>query len=349
MNRSLLMLAGLSLALSGHVARGQATSPPPASTAIQVANTNRTFSGASSPNLRADWQKRLTLGPGDVLNFSLFEQPDTGRNDVAIGPDGRVSFLQAVDVLATGLTIDELRSRMDTELGKFYRSPRTIITPAQYRSKKYYMLGTIANSGVYPLDRPTTMIEAIARAGGLQTGVFEQNTVELADLSHSFVVRGGRRLNVDLEALFQQGDLSQNIALEPEDFVYFPSAAANAIVVVGAVAGPGSVSYTPNASVISAITSRGGFVERAYQSRVLVVRGSLTKPETYVVDTKAILAGEQLDFKLEPKDIVFVSRRPWARAEEILDSATTAFIQSAVVTATGNYVFPNFNPFPNSP
>jgi protein involved in polysaccharide export with SLBB domain len=284
----------------------------------------------------------LTLGPGDVLNFSLLEQPDSARNDVAIGPDGRVSFLQALDVLATGLTIDELRAKFDQELSKYYRSPRTIITPAQYRSKRYYMLGTISSAGVYQLERPTTVIEAIARAGGLPTGVLEQNTMEMTDLSHSFIVRGGRRLDADLEALFQQGDLTQNVAIEPEDYIYFASANANAIFVVGAVAGQGVVPYTRNASVISVITSRGGYVEKAYQSRVLVVRGSLKKPETFVVDTMAILAGEQPDFRLEPKDIVYVSRRPWARAEEILDGAVMAFIQSTLVTYTGVKIGPFF-------
>lgn len=347
MKRKMLLFASLGLVLASGFARGQ--NEPPPSKAIPAANTNRTFSAVASPSMRAGWQKRMTLGPGDILNFSLYEQPETVSQNIAIGPDGRVSFLQVVDLLATGLTIDELRTKFDTELGKFYRSPRTIITPAQYRSKKYYMLGTIANSGVYQLDRPTTMIEGIARAGGLQTGLFDQNTVELADLSHSFVIRGGKRLDLDLEALFQQGDLSQNIALEPEDYVYFASANANAIFVVGAVASQGVVAYTRNASVISVITARGGYVEKAYQSKVLVVRGSLKHPETFVVNTKAILAGEEPDFKLEPKDIVCVSRRPWARAEEILESATMAFIQASIVTATGNYVFPNFNPFPITP
>lgn len=343
MRKFLIILTGLSLASLVQPCPGQ-TSSPPAIPALKSPNTNRTFSAVSSPAHRAAWQKRLTLGPGDMLNFSLFDQPDTARTDVAIGPDGRVSFLQAVDVLATGLTIDELRTKFDAELGKYYRSPRTIITPSQYRSKKYYMLGTIANSGVFPLERPITVIEAIARAGGMQTGVFEQNTVELADLSHSVIVRGGRRLNVDLEALFQQGDLTQNIAIEPDDYLYFPSASANATFVVGAVIRQGIVPYTRNSSVISVITARGGYADKAYQSRVLVVRGSLNRPETFVVDTKAILAGEQPDFKLEPRDIVYVSRRPWARAEEILDTATMAFAQAAVVTATGNYVFPNFAP-----
>jgi protein involved in polysaccharide export with SLBB domain len=344
MKNTLMILAGLILALTSDLACGQEAVTPTTKPAIHTAATNHSFSAMASPNLRAPWQQRLTLGPSDVLNFSLFDQPETARADVAIGPDGRVSFLQAVDVLATGLTIDELRAKFDVELSKFYRSPRTIITPALYRSKKYFMLGTVANSGVYQLDRPTTMIEAIARAGGLQTGLLNQNTVELTDLSHSFVIRGGRRLSVDLEALFHEGEISQNIALEPNDYVFFPSANANAIFVVGAVGREGVVPFTPTVSVISVITASGGYQEKAYQSHVLVVRGSLNKPETFVVDTKAILAGEQMDFRLEPKDIVFVSRRPWARAEEILDAATMAFAQAAVVQATGQYMFRGFNP-----
>ena len=327
MNRSLLML--IALAVAGNLPAQESGATP----------TNLSFS-VSAPTTRAAWQRRLTLGPGDVLNFMLFEQPETAQREVVIGPDGRISFLQATDVMAAGLTIDELRAKFDEELGKFYRNPKTLIAPAAYRSKKYYMLGSVAQRGVYSLERPTTMIEAIAKAGGLETGLFDQNTIELADLSHSFVVRGGKRLNVNFEALFQRGDLSQNIALEPDDYIFFPSANANGIFVVGAVVGQGVVPYTPNASIMSAITSRGGFVEKAYKSRVLVVRGSLNHPQKIVVDVKAILAGEQPDFRLEPKDIVYVSRRPWARAEEILDGATMAFIQSALVTYTGYHIGP---------
>lgn len=344
MKMSLLIIAGVIFSVAGNVAHTQEVASPTAKPAAPAVATNRSFSAVSSPNYRAAWQKRLTLGPGDVLNFQLFGQPETAQPEVTIGPDGRVSFLQAVDVLATGLTIDELRAKFDLELGRFYRSPRTIITPAAYRSKKYYMLGTVANSGVYQLDRPTTIIEAIARAGGLQKGAVDQNTVELTDLSHSFVVRGGKRLDVNLEALFRDGEISQNIALEPDDYVYFPSASANAVFVVGAVIRQGVVPFTPNISIMSALTARGGLVEKAYQSRVLVVRGSLNKPQPIVVNTKAILAGEQPDFRLEPKDIVYVSRRPWARAEEILDAATMAFVQAAIVEATGQYMFRGFNP-----
>lgn len=340
MKTRLLTLATLALTCGVPAARAEDAVTQAAAEVSAAATPSDAGLVASDPSKRADWQRRLTLGPGDVLNISLYEKPETAKTEIPIGPDGRITFLQAEDVVATGLTIDELREALDKKLGQYYNVPRTIITPAAYRSKKYYLLGSISQKGVFPLNRTTTIIEAIAQAGGLETGVFRQNTVELADLSHSFVVRGGQRLPVDFERLFQQGDLTQNFALEPNDYVFFASAAANQIFVIGAVGGTGVVPYTQNASLISAITSSGGFADKAYQSRVLVIRGSLNKPESIIVDAKAILAGEAPDFRLQPKDIVYVSRRPWARAEEILDNATTAFIQSAVVTATGLNIRP---------
>jgi len=315
------------------------TTAPPVKIQTEPGSTNRFFS-ASHPSQKAEWQRRLTLGPGDTLNFALYERAESARREVPIGPDGRISFLQAEGIMAAGLTVDELREAFDKELGKYYTGARTIITPGVYQSKKYFMLGAVTRKGVFQLSRPTTMIEAIAQAGGLETGLFEQNTIELADLGHSFMIRNGQRLTVDFERLFQRGDLSQNIPLEPDDYIFFASAAANQIFVVGAVGGTGVVPFTPNATVISAITARGGFADKAYQSRVLVVRGSLNNPECIIVDAKSILAGEKPDFRLQPKDIVYVSRRPWARAEEILDTATTAFIQSAVVTYTGIHIRP---------
>jgi hypothetical protein len=59
------------------------------------------------------------------------------------------------------------------------------------RHKKYFVPGAVANKGVYTLDRPIRVIEAIARAGGLETGSYEERTVKTADLQRSFLVRNG--------------------------------------------------------------------------------------------------------------------------------------------------------------
>jgi hypothetical protein len=66
-----------------------------------------------------------------------------------------------------------------------------------------------------------------------------------------------------------------------------------------------------------------------------VVRGSINSPETFVVDTHAILDGKAPDFKLRPKDIIYVNSRPFILVEELADLAFTAFIQGAITAWVG--------------
>jgi protein involved in polysaccharide export with SLBB domain len=322
-----IYLAGLMLAAQMAVA---ADSPTNTTTTAALPDTAK----------RAPWQERFTLGPGDVLNFSLFDTNQTTRTDLSIGPDGRLSFLEAEHVLATGLTIDELRAKFDSELGKYYKNPHTIITPVEYRSKRYVIMGAVMNSGVYPMDRPISVIEAVARAGGIETGVYQAGAVELVDLGRCFLSRRGERVPVDFERLFQRGDITQNVPLEPNDYLYLGLVSANEIYVLGEVGSPGVLSFGTKPTVISAIASRGGFTGKAYKSRVLVVRGSLNNPQTFVVDTADILAGKAPDFKLEQKDIVYVGVSPWLKAAEVLDVAAQAFLRAMTVQYTSDNIGP---------
>jgi protein involved in polysaccharide export with SLBB domain len=312
---------------------------PPAATVAAERGTNLSLSVTPAIK-RAEWQRRLTLGPGDSLNLQLFDMPDTAHTEVPIGPDGRISFLQARDITAAGLTIDELRTKVDESLSKFYQNPRTIITPAAYHSKKYIVLGAVANRGVYNFDRPLSVIEALARAGGVQTGIYGRDTIELADLGRSFLVRDGQRFPVDFERLFEQGDLSQNVPLAPDDYLFFAPASANEIYVLGQVMNPGVVAFLPRTSAMSVIAAVGGFNTQAFRSRVLVIRGSLTHPQTFVVNATDILSAKKPDFRLQARDIVYVSKSPWAKAEQLLDVGLTAFVQAFTVTTVARKIQP---------
>jgi protein involved in polysaccharide export with SLBB domain/capsular polysaccharide biosynthesis protein len=302
------------------------------------------LSASSRPQL-APWQERLTLGPGDEINISMYKIPRSQRAEVKIGPDGKIDYFQAENVMAGGRTIDELSAELSRLMSAYYRNVRVMVTPHQFKSKKYFMLGKVTQKGVYPLDRPMTIIEATAKAFGLEIGLFNHNTVELADLNHSFLMRRGEKMPVDFYRLFMQGDLSQNIPLEPDDYLYFASAVANDFFVLGAVKTPGKVGYLPDTTLITAVVQRGGFTEDAYLDKILIVRGSLTKPETFEISAADILAGRAKDFHVQPKDIVYVSTKPWKRASELLDMAGSAFVQAAVTGWTGQ----NIGPFITSP
>jgi protein involved in polysaccharide export with SLBB domain len=314
--------------------RSNAAVPDATTTAPAETQTNVSFS-IVHPAQRAAWQQHLTVGPGDVLNLGLYGQPEFTLTEVSIPSDGRLNYLEARDVLTTGLTIDELRAKFDEELAKFRRAPHTIITPVAFRSKRYYMLGKVMTKGVYVLDRPITVLEAIARAHGLENGLVDRNVIDLADFQRSFLVRGGKRFPLNFEKLFQDGDLAQNIPIEPGDYIYFPSTVIKEVYVVGEVRLPGAVSYHPSTTIMAAISARGGYTDRAYKARVLVVRGSINHPETFAVDTHAILDAKAPDFKLQPRDIIYVNSRPFIRVEELADLATTAFIQSLITSWVG--------------
>jgi protein involved in polysaccharide export with SLBB domain len=302
-----------------------------------------------APNRVADWQKRLLLGAGDQFDLSLYEQPDTLRPGLVIGPDGRLNYLEARDVMAAGLTVDELRARLESVLSKFHRSPRVVINPIAYNSKKYYVLGNVNLKGVFILDRPISVIEAIARAkgflsgtptgraaGGTGTELLQRNALMQADLPRSFLVRRGsdgapRRVAVDFEGLFLRGDLSQNVAIEPGDYLYFPPLDLQEVYVLGQVRSVGVVAYSPELTCLGAIAARAGFAENAWRQKVLVVRGSLNRPQAFVVDAADILSAKRPDFPLKNRDIVYVHQKPWAKVEELLEVAVVSFANSFII------------------
>ncbi|MFN0075196.1 MAG: SLBB domain-containing protein [Prosthecobacter sp.] len=282
--------------------------------------------GLSAPALQAE----LTLGAGDAVNIMMPGFEGLERKDITIGPDGRLTYLQARDIQAAGLSVDQLREKLGIELKRYYRNARVVVTPSTFQSRKVYVLGKVVKKGAINLDRPLTLLEVIAEAGGLETGVYQQNTVEMADLSRSFVMRGQTRLPVNLEALMSRGDMTQNVRMEPGDYLYFPSANSNEIYVLGDVNAQGAQGLLAHTSVHSAIAQAGGFTSKAYTGRVLVIRGSLEQPQRIVVDMNDIMNARTKGFRLEPKDIVYIADRPWARAEELLDMAINAFLQGAV-------------------
>lgn len=275
-------------------------------------------------------QQPLLLGPGDKVNIRFQGVPELSREGVTVAPDGTLTFLQVQSLPVSGFTIDNLRHVLTHQLARYYHAPRITVTPNLFDNQRVYVLGKVVRKGAVALNRPMRVLDVVAEAGGLETGLFQQNTVELADLRRSFLSRGGQRVPMDFEALFMRGDTSHNQVVVAGDYLYFPSANSNEIHVFGNVKSQGSQGLLAHTTVHSAIAQAGGFTEKAFRRRILVVRGSLENPQTYVVDMDRLLAGKDHAFALEPKDIVYIADRPWARAEELLGIALNTFCQGAV-------------------
>lgn len=280
------------------------------------------------PVAQPSWQRRYTLGAGDSLNFSMYDRPDLSRQSVPIAPDGTISYLQAVGVKALGRSIPELRKAIETELAKYHKSPRVIVTPAMIGSKRFSIIGRVREPGSYQLDRPVSILEGIAMARGIEVGSVGGSAFELADLERSFVVRDGRKLNVDLGELYFRGNLSENAFLEPNDYIFIASALRNEVYVLGSVNRPGRLKMATPLTVTRAITQAGGYNRQAFKARVLLIRGSIHQPDVRVVDVNDVLHGRSPDVVLENRDIIFVDDRPFQMAEGALDSAIFTFVQT---------------------
>lgn len=344
-----MLAAAFLLGATAHP-QAQTLSPPaapaPSAKPIVAPSLSATSAAGGAPVL-ADWQKKLTLGPGDAINVSIYGQDDTARPGLVIGPDGRINYLEARDFLASGLSIDELRKQLEEVLGKYHRSPRVIVTPVSYQSKKYYVLGNVARKGVFPLDRPVTIVEAVARCSGFLTSEEGRNAIVQADLQRAFMVRRNpdgsqSRVALDFEGLFQTGDLSQNLVLAPEDYLFFPPLGLREIYVLGQVRTPGPLPLTVDLTIEGAIAGAGGFTDRAWKSKVLLVRGSLAKPEGQVVDVIGAVKGKRPGTLLQNRDILYVSERPFARVEELIYQAVDSFAYAFVVGTTARFTPPIF-------
>jgi polysaccharide biosynthesis/export protein len=284
------------------------------------------------------------LGPGDVLVVEIVGDLTT-RSRTVVGPDGKIYFnvLPGIDVW--GMTISQARDRLVQEMQKFVREAQPIsVTLLSAESQRIWVLGRLNKPGVYRLSGPMTLLEAISEAGGPSpaatfatmsggmgmgmTASSRNGTDEAADLGRAFVIRQGRMLPVDFHKLLREGDMSQNIYLQPDDFVYLPSGRVGNVHVLGAVTNPRAVDDQNQLTLVQSVAQAGGTLRDAYPSHVAIVRGSLSQPKVAVVDFNAIVKGQSPDVLLEPQDIVYVPHSPYRVLNRYVDLILDTFART---------------------
>src|ERR1035438_10004944 len=282
----------------------------------------------------------FTLGPGDTVEIEILGTP-TSRAATTVGPDGRIYYYLLPGLAVWGLTLKQTQELVEKQLAKYLTDPQVSLTLRIVSSKYVLLLGRLNKPGVYPLAAPTTLLESIAVAGGTARSASQVASEEMADLRHSFVVRQGQFIPVDFQRLLHEGDTSQNIYLQPDDFVYVASALAQEVYVLGAVKLPHALPYTERMTLVSAIAAGSGmeryewinagnsdpgpFTKDAHLSHVAIVRGSLSVPQVAVVDYNAIVKGRARDVRLEPGDIVYVPNSPYTTLKRYFNIILNTF------------------------
>lgn len=284
------------------------------------------------------------LGAGDeIVVYRLNARADdpNGSLKTFVMPDGMVYYDLAPPVQARGKTVAELAAALTEALRPFYKQPEVSVALHAAKSRRYSVLGKVYAPDVYPLNQPTTLLDAIARAGGLELAGGTGTTEELADLSRGILVRNGQILPIDFEALVRGGDVRYNVYVKDQDVIFLPPKSTKEILVLGQVGTPKATGWREGMSLISAIAEARGTKPGAYVQRVLLLRDSFTRPKVAVLNLDSIAKGKQSDVAVLPGDIIWVPRGPWERIERYIDliigtAANTLAANEGVRLATGD-------------
>jgi polysaccharide export outer membrane protein len=192
-----------------------ATTPPAAAQAVQPPAPAKPANGAPAAAV-SPLPPDYVIGPEDVLAV-LFWRDKEMSGDYTVRPDGQITLPLLSDIRAAGLTPEQLRDELTKAASKYLEDPNVTVGVKAINSRKVHVTGMVAKPGAYPLTAPTTVLQLIATAGGLQ---------EFADSKKIIIVRmeNGRQVSFrfNFNDVKKGKNLAQNIELKPGDTIIVP-------------------------------------------------------------------------------------------------------------------------------
>lgn len=251
-------------------------------------------------------QEDYVIGPEDELAITVWDHPDLTRK-IRVNLEGNISFPLIGEVKVSGLTTIQAEKRLRDLLDKDYVvNPQVSILVETFKSSKVSIMGEVKIPGSYPLTRRMTVVEALSLAGGL-----------LAEADFEIMVVRPKKGNPSGTALMPdsvdasdvikvrirdvlEGDKAGNVAVKSGDTIFVPK--ARMFYVTGEVTKPGQYPYQRGMTLLHAISTAGGFNEKASRRGVRVVReAGGTKVELKL----------GLNQPIEPGDTVVVPESFW--------------------------------------
>ena len=115
------------------------------------------------------------IGADDQLSIVFWRDKDM-TSDVGVRPDGKISLPLINEVMAAGLTPEQLRVKITEASSKFIEDPEVSVVVKQINSRRIYVTGQVGRPGPYPLSGPTTVLQMLARIGEVDAEEFRLST-----------------------------------------------------------------------------------------------------------------------------------------------------------------------------
>jgi polysaccharide export outer membrane protein len=211
--RAISLVAVLMAALS--VAACSPSKPPMIPATTMARSPDNAKPTDTTPN------DQYVIGAGDSLSVFVYRNSDLSEPGVSVRPDGRISVPLIEDITASGKTPTQLAREIEDRLKKYIQDPnvtvivRSFIGPSDRQIK---VIGEATEPAAIPYRDHMTLLDVMIATKGL-TKYAAGNRAEIVRREAD-----GKQtsINVRLNDLIKNGDISQNMEMQPGDTLIIP-------------------------------------------------------------------------------------------------------------------------------
>ena len=244
------------------------------------------FRGGSNgfePNLNIATPEDYRLGAGDEVIVDLWG--DVQRSyQLEISPDGLVIVPDVGPIMVAGLSIKDAARRVRRALSSIYEgltqgSVDLMLSLGRIRTIRVNLAGEVAMPGAYTLPSLATLMHALYVSGGVS---------DIGSLRNVKLYRGGRLVaSADLYDYLLNGNSVDNLSLQDGDLIVVPTC-ESLVKIEGQVRRPMFYEVQVGESLADLIRFAGGFVGGADHNRVMVVRRTAGKHQSFMVNRNSL-------------------------------------------------------------
>ena len=186
---------------------------------------------ASEPNLPPKSENGQTSGPsvlvksykmavGDQIQINVWKNPELSLSE-PIRPDGRISMPLMGDIMAVGLTPEELAEKIEIRLADYIKAPNVTIILTSLQGHEFLsrirVTGSVTQSVSMSYHQGMTVLDAVLEAGSVDLYADANNTK-----LHRRTKKGAVSYDIRLKDIMEEGDMRTNITLMPGDIITVP-------------------------------------------------------------------------------------------------------------------------------
>src|SRR6266404_4566519 len=216
---SLLVVAGVSMAVSGQWAVAQSSPSTDVSAKVGEESKAKTDATVSTKSVKPDSvavdSDFYRIGLADQLMISVWKEPELSMT-VVVRPDGVITLPLINDLHVVGLKPIELQQILIDKLKPFVTEAQVTVIVQGIRSRKVYLVGNVSKQGSYPLDGGETVLQLLAASGGVGT---------FAKADSIYVLRTENKKQVRIPFQYKKainGRTKDDVILRPGDIVVVP-------------------------------------------------------------------------------------------------------------------------------